>query len=96
MITLVARYQAKPNQGDAVEKALREMIPLARQEEGCIHFLVSRSQENSDEFLLYEVYDSEVALERHRETPHFKRIIEGAVLPLLEKRERTIYNPIEP
>ncbi len=95
MITLVARYKAKANEGDAVERALREMISLARQEEGCICFYANRSEESPDEFLLYEQYESEAALQKHRETPHFKRIIEGNVILLLEKRERSIYRPIE-
>lgn len=95
MIVLVARYYCKPGQGDAVAAALREMAPLARQEEGCALFLVSRAQEDPDRFLLYEHYHDEAALQAHRDTPHFKRIVEGRILSLLEKREREFFALME-
>jgi quinol monooxygenase YgiN len=95
MVVLSARYESKSGFGDVVESALQEMIAFARQEEGCIHYLIGRSKDNPDVFLLYEQYESESALTRHRETPHFKRLIEGKVIPLLEKRERMLYTPVE-
>lgn len=96
MIVLVARYYAKPGAGDRVEAALREMIPLARQEEGCLLYYASRSQDDPDQFLLYEHYASEAFLAAHRETPHYKRIIEGTILPLLERRERQLFRLVDP
>ena len=47
-----------------------------------------RATENPDLFLLYEHYVDQAALEAHRNTPHFKEIIEGSIVPLLDKRER--------
>jgi quinol monooxygenase YgiN len=44
-----------------------------------------------DLFLLYEHYVDEAALAHHRTTPHFQQIIEGKIIPLLEKRERELY-----
>ena len=92
MIVLVARYYGKPGQGDVIEAALKQMAPLvAESEPGCKFYQASRSQENPDNFLLYEHYVDEAALLHHRETPHFQRIIEGTIIPLLEKRERELY-----
>jgi quinol monooxygenase YgiN len=92
MIVLVAHYYGKPGQGDAIQAALRQMAPLvAENEPGCKLYQASRSQENPDQFLLYEQYVDEAALLHHRETPHFQRIIEGTIIPLLEKRERELY-----
>lgn len=92
MIVLVARYQGKPGQGDAIEAALKRMAPyVAAKEPGCKLYQACRSQENSDLFLLYEQYVDEAALLSHRETPHFQEIIEGTIIPLLEKRERELY-----
>jgi (4S)-4-hydroxy-5-phosphonooxypentane-2,3-dione isomerase len=31
-----------------------------------------------------------VQLDAHRNTPHFKEIIEGTIVPLLDKREREL------
>ena len=92
MIVLVARYYGKPGQGDAIEAALKKMAPLvAESEPSCRLYHASRSQDNSDNFLLYEHYDDEAALLAHRETHHFNEIIEGIIVPLVEKRERELY-----
>ena len=92
MIVLVAKYTVKPGMGDQVAAALTEMAPLVKEgEPGCALYQASRAQDNPDFFLLYEHYVDEAALQAHRETPHFKRIIEGTVVPLLDKRERELY-----
>lgn len=92
MIVLIARYQCRPGQGEAVEAALREMAPLVTAHEpGCKLYQVSRAQDDPDLLLLYEQYVDEAALLSHRETQHFQRLIEGTIIPLLEKREREFY-----
>jgi quinol monooxygenase YgiN len=92
MIVLVARYYGKPGQGDAIEAALKQIAPrVAATEPGCRLYQASRSQENPDMFLLYEHYVDEAAFLGHRETPHFKEIIEGTIMPMLERRERELY-----
>ena len=92
MIVLVARYYGKRGQGDTIEAALKQMAPRgAKDEPGCRFYQASRSQENPDNFVLYEDYVDEAALLAHRETPHFQEIIEGTIVPLLEKRERELY-----
>lgn len=93
MIVLVARYQAQAGQGETVAALLREMAPLvAAHEPGCAMYQACRSTEDRDAFLLYEQYVDEAALQAHRETPHFKEIIEGKIVPLLDKREREFYD----
>jgi quinol monooxygenase YgiN len=92
MIVLVVHYYGKPGQGDAIEAALKQMAPrVAESEPGCKLYHACRSQENPDLFLLYELYVDEAALLNHRGTPHFQQIIEGTIMPLLEKRERELY-----
>lgn len=96
MVVLTARYQCKPGTADQVESLLREMMGLVQQEEGCIHYLVNRAQDDSHSFLLFEQYEDGAALARHSETPYFKRIVLDTILPLLESRERTMYTPVQP
>jgi quinol monooxygenase YgiN len=93
MIVLIAQYYVKPGQADAVEAALQEMAPLVRAHEpGCLLYQANRSRENHDHFLLVEHYRDEAALEAHRQTPHFQRLIEGTCIPLLERRARELYD----
>lgn len=92
MIVLIAKYHTKPGNVPAVLEHLKKIKPLVEADEpGCKLYQVSRSTENENLILLYEHYVDQAALAAHRETPHFKSIIEGTVIPLLEKRERELY-----
>jgi quinol monooxygenase YgiN len=92
MIVLIARYRGKPGHAGTIEAALQRMAPLVKENEpGCKLYQASRSQTDPDSFLLYEQYEDEAALLAHRETDHFKQIVEGTIAPLLEKRERELY-----
>ena len=95
MIVLVAKYTVKAGHGDKVADALTRMAPLVKAgEPGCVLYHANRSKDNPDFFLLYEIYRDDAALAAHRDTPHFKEIIEGTVVPLLDKRERELYSPV--
>jgi quinol monooxygenase YgiN len=93
MIVLVARYYLRsPSDLSTITAALEEMGERVRADEpACRLYQVSRSTERDDLLLLYEQYDDEAALAAHRETPHFKEIIEGRIIPLLDRREREVY-----
>jgi quinol monooxygenase YgiN len=93
MIVLVAMYHGKSGTGDEIEANLKRMAPLVKQHEpGCALYQACRSKDNPDQFLLYEHYVEDAALAAHRETPHFKEIIEGTIIPMLDKRERFFYD----
>lgn len=95
MIVLVAKYHVKPGNVANVLAHLEKMKPLVQANEpGCKLYQVSRSSENEHLIMLYELYLDDAALNAHRETAHFKSIIEGTVVPLLEKREREFYQLI--
>jgi autoinducer 2-degrading protein len=97
VLALIARYRTQPGQGDRVEALLREMMAtVERDEPDCPLFRVTRSPRDEDVFLLYEEYVDEGALEAHRQTPHFRELIEGKVIPLLLEREREVMVPIAP
>ncbi len=93
MIVLAAYYYGKPGTSDAVVENLEKMaVHVKESEPGCLVYHACRSKDNPDNFLLYEHYTDQEALDAHRETPHFKEIIEGTIIPMLEKRERFFYD----
>lgn len=95
MIALVARYQVKEGNVEAVIEALEEMAPLVAQHEpDCSRYAVNRSREDPNVILLYECYTDMEAIAFHRETSHFKEIIEGRVVPLLESRGREFFDVV--
>jgi quinol monooxygenase YgiN len=95
MVVLIAKYYVKPGKGEEVEAALKKMAACVREQEpGCLLYHANRSRENGDLFLLYEQYRDMAALDVHRTTPHFREIVEGTIVPLLERREREFYEPV--
>jgi autoinducer 2-degrading protein len=97
MRTMLARYRAKPGEGDSVETTLQTMAgAVARDEPGCLLYRAARSVEEPDVFVLYEEYVDEAALLAHRETAHFRALIEETVVPLLVSREREVLIPVTP
>ena len=45
--------------------------------------------------MLYEQYEDEAAFAAHRVSPHFRRYIEGQVVPLLAERSWERYSVVE-
>lgn len=95
MITLVARWHIRPGHTDEVIAALQEMAPLvAELEPGCLLYQANRSQDDPNLILLYERYTDLDAIAVHRETSHFREIVEGRILPLIEHRERELFDAV--
>lgn len=94
-VILSVTWQAYPEHADRVAELLKAMIVHTRQEPGNIQYEVHRSSEIPSKFFLYEVYADEEAVKAHKESKYFKEyVLEGAV-PLLEKRERSVYRELE-
>lgn len=96
MITVIARYRTQLAKGDDVAAILARHTTPTRREPGCITFVVNRSEDDPDRFVLYEEYVDEDAFQAHRRTAHFRTYIEEAVVPLLVEREWQRYTVIEP
>jgi len=92
MIVLIAKYHVKEGSVDKVLEGLKKMKTVVdRDEPACKFYQVSLATEVPNLVMLYEHYPDQSALAAHRETPHFKSIIEGEIVPLLDKRERELY-----
>ena len=93
--SLIARYYVKPGNSQAVREALAKMaVRVKADEPACLVYNANIDPQNENLYCLYEIYKDEAALAAHRETPHFKEIIEGVIVPLLEKREREVYQQV--
>jgi (4S)-4-hydroxy-5-phosphonooxypentane-2,3-dione isomerase len=84
---IVARWRPRDGQIEKIEAILRALTKEIRREPGNLQFIVNRSHDDPNEFLLYEQYVSEQAFLDHRETPHFKTLVLEQAVPLLERRE---------
>ena len=94
-VTLIARYYVQPGKSEVVEAALARMgEAVTADEPACLLYNANVSTDDPNLYCLYEVYEDEAALVAHRDTPHFKEIIEGIIVPVLDKREREVYRRV--
>lgn len=96
MFVLVARYYMKEGTEKLALELLRSVMPLARQEPGCLTYTVNQSVEDPRQLMLFERYVDEAAFQTHAATPYVQEIVLGKVVPMIERREREIFTAIEP
>ena len=93
--TLVVRMTAPDGEQDRAEQLIRRLGEASRQEPGVVHYIAHRDAEDPRVFLIYEQYRDKSAFEEHGQTEHFKEIALGQLFPLLEGRERSIYETLD-
>lgn len=95
MRVLIADWKARTGLGEEVASGLRRMVDAVRgSEPDCLQYDAIRLDADPDHFIIYERYRDQQALEAHAATPHFRAIVEGELLPLLEARGRMIGDPL--
>ena len=86
---IVAQWETKDGQADAVADILRRYLPLAQKGDGVKQFFIGRAKDNPSQFLFYELFTDEAAYKAHQASDYFQTLIAGQALGLLAKRERT-------
>ena len=94
VIVVLAVYQASAGRADEVASELAAYAPIVRTEPGCVTFEVSRGIDDDHEFLLYEVYRDQAALDAHRAADHFTSIAVDRIRPMLAARRATLFAPL--
>lgn len=64
-IQLIAYLVAKPGKEEALVTALLEIVPSVEQEPGCIAYVPHISRERPETVVMYEVWESQDALDAH-------------------------------
>ncbi|MBM9596020.1 putative quinol monooxygenase [Roseitranquillus sediminis] len=94
MILLLARYHIADGKRDEVVGQIREMKARVEETEpACLAYDVWQSQDDPDVLVLHEVYADQAGVDAHRETAHFKEIVEGRIVPNLKNRAREFFDP---
>ncbi|MFF8710830.1 putative quinol monooxygenase [Streptomyces sp. NPDC015184] len=84
---VVARYRTKEGEENTVLSLLDAMAAASRQEPGNLAYRVHQGTEDPRAVVLYEEYASEADFTAHCATEHFREIVLGRVVPLLESRD---------
>lgn len=94
MLVQSVHYTFAPEDADNAEAILKELRDASRKEDGVIAFGVARSQEKPNVFVLWEEYRDAAALDAHKATEHFKRLVLSGVRPLAQQRDAETLVPI--
>lgn len=81
----VVLHVKKEDEIATVRDLLAEHGRLSRDEPGCLRFEILHSQSDAKVFLLNERWESERALDAHRNASAFHEIYEPQVLPRVER-----------
>lgn len=70
VVTVVARFAARPGMEDRLRAELRRLLAPTRGEEGCLNYDLHEATDRPGEFLFHETWTSEARLRKHLESAH--------------------------
>ena len=74
-ITRQIIFLAKRDCIEELKELLKSTIEETKKEEGCLMYEVFQTKSNPVEFIVIDSWDSEEALNKHYETPHYSNFI---------------------
>lgn len=79
---IVVQVSVKEKKVKSFLKLAKSMVDESLSESGCLIYKLSRDLNKDNEFVFYEKYENEKAVENHYLSEHFKNFINSA-MPLL-------------
>ena len=76
-LKIFVMFKIKPGCVDQYLESMREMVHKSQAEEGCIAYTLNAVKDQPDVVALMEIWESEEALERHKNTEHFQTLLPG-------------------
>jgi quinol monooxygenase YgiN len=77
MIVLIAMLKAQKGKEKKVEDILKGMVLSVQNEKGTLKYILHRSRKDPTEFLFYEEYVDQAALDFHGGTSYFKDLVKN-------------------
>ena len=91
---VVLRVVALPETVEQLRPVLFELAAQSRKENGCNAYKIFQSQSDPLEFLCYESWASNAALDAHLATAHVQQAFERGLPLLAEPPDRRVYTTI--
>src|SRR5215471_4464105 len=73
-IIVIAQVFARPENVASVRTVLKNMLGPTRAEKGCIAYDLHEVLGDAYQFVFFEIWESEAALEAHTRTPHYQAL----------------------
>src|SRR5262245_45273241 len=86
-IVVVARWRARQRDIDELLGLIAALRQQSLDEPCCLGYEAFIQVEEPRVVLLLESYRDSTALEAHRNSPHYRELVQGRILPLLEDRQ---------
>lgn len=90
-VVVVAKFVAKADRADEIERFGREVVAPTHEEDGCVKYALHRDTSDPDTFVLVEVWRSQEDLDQHFGRPHMALVAE-----LQDALEDSSVNFLEP
>ena len=71
-LRVIARIKARPNKVSELLSVLSALVEPTRKEPGCLSYILLQNNEDPTDFAFVEEWQSNMALESHFMTKHFK------------------------
>ncbi|HME74547.1 MAG TPA: putative quinol monooxygenase [Mycobacterium sp.] len=94
-LQVIARHTTVDGMREAVLAILPKLIEASRKEPGNLTFEAYLNLDEPRSYVLLERYISRAAFAEHRDSPHFKDLMLGQILPKLESRVVEQYDVAE-
>jgi quinol monooxygenase YgiN len=85
-VTIVAILKARKGKEQQLRDELLKVVTPSRAEAGCLEYVLHESQEHPEQFVFYETWTDETALQEHIASSHYQEYRQ-AVEALLDTRE---------
>ena len=91
-VVVLAALKVKSGMEDRARKVLRSVLSATRHEQGCVTYDLHQSAADPTEFMFYEVWESQDALDAHAASTAEHRVtLRRELATLLDERTRLTY-----
>ncbi|MCW1925878.1 antibiotic biosynthesis monooxygenase [Luteolibacter arcticus] len=84
---LIVKWKIKEQEIPRVLAMLPELAEKTRNEEGNLSYVIYQNESDPGQLVLHERYADADAVEAHRKSDHYQRIVAAGIIPHLESRE---------
>jgi len=93
-IHVFATWKVKKGYIKNVLEILKTVSAKSIKEEGNLFYKIHQDNTDANTIVLAEGYANEAALDRHRNSAHYRDLVLGQIIPLLDTRKVVLTSPI--
>ncbi len=86
-IELIVKWKINESEIDRILKMLPELAEKTKKEEGNVSYAIYQSEGDANEFILHEQYRDANAVEAHKNSEHYQKLVVKEIIPHLTLRE---------